>query len=127
VDDADTQLLAAITSAGYLLVIVLKDLPVLPRGKGNKIIQIPKAKLTSREEVVKHLIVFGPEDFLVIKSGKRTFKLTPEALREYRGERGRRGKKLPRGFRSVDRISREIPPSGEAPRKPPEQATFENF
>jgi topoisomerase-4 subunit A len=127
VDEAESQHLAAITSAGYLLVIALKDLPMLPRGKGNKIIQIPKAKLVGREEFVKHLIVFGPQDSLVIKSGKRTFKLTPETLQEYQGERGRRGKKLPRGFRTVDRIEREIAPTGETSPKPPEQATFENF
>ena len=63
----------------------------------------------------------------MIESGKRTFKLTPEKLQEYQGERGRRGKKLPRGFRTVDRIDREVAATGEAPPKPPEQATFENF
>jgi topoisomerase IV subunit A len=127
VDDAESQYLAAVTSEGYFLVIALKDLPVLPKGKGNKIIQIPKAKRVTREEVVKQLVVFGPQDSLVIKSGKRTFKLTPETLQDYRSERGRRGKKLPRGFQSVERIEREAAPAGEASAKPPEQATFENF
>jgi len=127
VDDSQRQHLAAVTSEGYLLVIALKDLPVLPKGKGNKIVQIPKKKLVGREEVVKHLVVFNPQDSLVVKSGKRSFKLTPEALEEYKGERGRRGKKLPRGFRTVDRIDREIAAGGEIPSKPPEQATFENF
>ncbi len=127
VDDPQVQHLAAVTSDGYLLVIALKDLPVLPKGKGNKIIQIPKKKLLSREETLKHLVVFNSQDALVIKSGKRSFKLTPETLEEYKGERGRRGKKLPRGFRTVDRIERETVESKEAPSKPPEQATFDNF
>jgi hypothetical protein len=48
-------------------------------------------------------------------------------MEPYRGERGRRGKKLPRGFRTVDRIDREIVESGEVLSKPPEQATFDNF
>jgi topoisomerase-4 subunit A len=127
VDDAQHQHLAAVTSEGYLLVIALKDLPVLPKGKGNKIIQIPKKKLVGREEIVKHLVVFNPQDSLVIKSGKRSFRITPEAMEPYRGERGRRGKKLPRGFRTVDRVDREIAESGEVSSKPPEQATFDNF
>jgi topoisomerase-4 subunit A len=127
VEDAEGQHLAAFTSAGYLLVIALKELPVLPKGKGNKIIQIPRRKLLEREEVLKHLVVFDPRDSIVITSGKRTFKLTPETLKDFMAERGRRGKKLPRGFRSVDRVEREAVPSEEKPAKPPEQATFENF
>jgi topoisomerase-4 subunit A len=125
--DAERQHLAAFTSAGYLLVIALRELPVLPKGKGNKIIQIPRKKLSEREELLKHLVVFDPQDSLVITSGKRTFKLTPETLKDYLAERGRRGRKLPRGFRSVDRVEREAVPSEEKPPKPPEQTTFENF
>jgi topoisomerase-4 subunit A len=127
VDDAERQQLAAFTSAGYLLVIALRELPVLPKGKGNKIIQIPKKKLADREEILKHLVVFDPQDCLVVTSGKRTFKLTPETLSDYTAERGRRGKKLPRGFRSVDRVEREAADTGEKPPKPPEQAMFDNF
>jgi topoisomerase-4 subunit A len=127
VDDPERCQLAAFTSAGYLLVIALRDLPVLPKGKGNKIIQIPRKKLVEREEILKHLIVFDPQDCLVVKSGKRSFRLTPETIQDYLAERGRRGKKLPRGFRSVDRVERETAPSEDKASKPPGQATFENF
>jgi topoisomerase-4 subunit A len=127
VDDPEHQRLAAVTSAGYLLVIALIDLPVLPRGKGNKIIQIPKKKLVEREEVLKHLVVFDPRDSLVVTSGRRTFRLTPETLKDYLAERGRRGKKLPRGFRSVDRLEREAAQREEKPSRPPEQTSFDNF
>jgi topoisomerase-4 subunit A len=127
VEDPQQQSLAAITSTGYLLVIALRDLPVLPKGKGNKIIQIPKKKLARHEELLKHVVAFNAQDSLVIKSGKRSYKLTPETLASYRGERGRRGRKLPRGFRSVDRIDREAADPGEKPPKTPEQAMFDNF
>jgi len=127
VDDRERWHLAAFTSAGYLLVIALKDLPFLPKGKGNKIIQIPRKKLAEREEILKHLIVFDPQDCLVVKSGKRSFKLTPENIKDYLTERGRRGKKLPRGFRSVDRVERETASSEDKPPKPSGQATFDNF
>jgi topoisomerase-4 subunit A len=129
VDDPENQLLAAFTSAGYLLVIALRELPRLPRGKGNRIIQIPKKKLAGREEIVKHLVVFDPADRLVVSSGKRTFRLTPETIRAYLGERGRRGRKLPRGFRTVDAVVREsAAPAGPPPASPPPtQATFEDL
>jgi topoisomerase-4 subunit A len=127
VDDRERCHLAAFTSAGYLLVIALKDLPILPKGKGNKIIQIPRKKLAEREEILKHLIVFDPQDCLVVKSGKRSFKLTPENIKDYLAERGRRGKKLPRGFRSVDRVEREAALREDKPPKPSGQATFDNF
>ena len=41
---------------------------------------------------------------MVIHSGKRHFNLTMSDLEHYRGERGRRGNKLPQGFRKVDRV-----------------------
>ena len=63
----------------------------------------------------------------MVKSGKRSFKLAPQTLEEYKGERGRRGKKLPRGFRTVDRIEREIAEGVAVSSKPPGQATFDNF
>jgi topoisomerase-4 subunit A len=127
VADAGRQYLAAVTSAGYLLVIALKELPELSKGRGNRIIQIPKKKLIAREEILKHLMVFDAADRLVIRSGKRVFKLTPESLRPYAGERGRRGKKLPRGFRSVDALEREIAAAPNEPAARGTQATFDGL
>ncbi len=72
-------------------------------------------------------MVFDPQGCLVIHSGKRSFKLTPEIVKSYMGERGRRGKKLPRGFRTVDRVEREAADDGGTPPKTPGQAMFENF
>ena len=39
---------------------------------------------------------------LVLQAGKRTLSLRAEDLEHYKGERGRRGNKLPRGFQRVD-------------------------
>ena len=39
---------------------------------------------------------------LVLQAGKRTLSLKPDDLEHYKGERGRRGNKLPRGFQRVD-------------------------
>jgi len=43
----------------------------------------------------------------VLTAGKRTLTLKPADLEHYRGERGRRGNKLPRGFQKVDALQIE--------------------
>ena len=96
--------LAAISNEGRMLVFPLGELPQLARGKGNKIIGIPAARVQSREEYLAALGVFAEEDQLVIRAGKRQMKLQFADLAHYRGERGRRGHKLPRGLQRVDGI-----------------------
>jgi topoisomerase-4 subunit A len=41
---------------------------------------------------------------LILTAGKRDMKLKPVDLEGYAGERGRRGKPLPRGFQRVERM-----------------------
>lgn len=82
----------------------LSNLPELAKGKGNKIISIPSGRVAERIEFVVAVAVIKEEQILVIHSGKRHFNLTMSDLEHYRGERGRRGNKLPQGFRKVDRV-----------------------
>jgi topoisomerase-4 subunit A len=93
---------AAVSNEGRLLVFPLEELPQLARGKGNKIIGIPGARVVSREEFVIAVQVLTSHDSLVVFAGKRHLKLKFAELEHYRGERGRRGNKLPRGFQKVD-------------------------
>lgn len=93
---------AAASNEGRLLVFPLADLPQMARGKGNKIIGIPTARVQSREEFVIAVKVLTEKDTLVVYAGKRHHKLKFSDLEHYRGERGRRGNKLPRGFQKVD-------------------------
>jgi topoisomerase-4 subunit A len=104
VNSFERDLLAAITTEGRMLVIPVNVLPVLPRGKGNKIIHIPPARFKKREEYVKLLEVIPEEATIKIQAGKQSVRLTPEIISSFIGERGRRGKKLPRGYRKADRI-----------------------
>ena len=97
----------AVTNEGRLLAFPLADLPQLARGKGNKIIGIPSARVQSREEFVVAVQVISEKDSLLVHAGKRHIKLKFSELEHYRGERGRRGNKLPRGFQKVDAISIE--------------------
>lgn len=95
---------AAASNEGRLLLFPLADLPQLARGKGNKIIAIPSARVLSRDEFVVGVQVITEQDSLVVDAGKRHIKLKFLELDHYRGERGRRGNKLPRGFQKVDSI-----------------------
>jgi topoisomerase IV subunit A len=96
--------MAAVTEVGRLLVVPLAQLPELSKGKGNKIIQIHSREIQSRTDFLKFLVVFAGDASLVIQAGKRQFTLTPGNLHDFTGERGQRGKKLPRGFQKVDAI-----------------------
>jgi topoisomerase-4 subunit A len=100
----DSHWLAAVSNEGRLLVFPVSELPALSRGKGNKIMGIPSARLKTREEFVLAVMVVKPGDSLVVHAGKRHLGLKQSDLEHYRGERGRRGNKLPRGFQKVDRV-----------------------
>ena len=50
------------------------------------------------------LAVLSGDQTLTIHAGRRHHNLRPTDLEHYRGERGRRGNKLPRGFQNVDRV-----------------------
>lgn len=101
--------LAAVTTEGRLLVFKVSDLPQLGKGKGNKIIGVPGDRVASREEFVTDLAVIADGATLVLQAGKRTLSLKPDDLEHYKGERGRRGSKLPRGFQRVDSLQVEVP------------------
>ena len=96
--------IAAVTSTGRMLVFELDELPELAKGKGNKIIGIPSKKYLSGEEKLQALAVVPDEKNLVVHSGQRFMTIKWLPLDDYYGERGRRGKMLPQGWRKVDRL-----------------------
>ena len=107
IGEVEGSWVAAVSNEGRLLMFPLADLPQMARGKGNKIIGIPTARVQSREEFVVAVQVLTAEDTLVIQSGKRHHTLKFKDLQHYCGERGRRGNKLPRGFQKVDSMKVE--------------------
>ena len=104
VGDPATDLLAAVTTAGRLLVFPVSELPELARGKGNKILNIPKAAFEKGEEALLGVAALGVGSELLIHAGQRYLRLKGSDLDGYRGARAQRGAKLPRGFQRVDRI-----------------------
>ncbi|MEX4773999.1 DNA topoisomerase IV subunit A [Haemophilus influenzae] len=93
-----TALVVAITSAGRMLIFPAQDLPVLSKGKGNKMITIPTANAKDRSELLTKLLLISDQASLEFYSGKRKIVLKPEDLQKFRTERGRKGSTLPRGL-----------------------------
>ncbi|MDH5832927.1 DNA topoisomerase IV subunit A [Luteimonas kalidii] len=102
VGDVGADRIVAVTSAGHLLAFPVSELPELDRGKGNKIIEIPKAR-RGTERVVSVAVV-PPGGTLVVKSGARTMSLSFKDLGDYVGARASRGGLLPRGWQKVDAL-----------------------
>ena len=107
VNDIENDWVAAVSSIGRMLMFPINELTLLPKGKGLKIIQIPPAKLKTREEYVVAMTTMGEHDNLVVYSGQRHTTLKSADQEYYVGERGRRGNMLPRGYRNVIRIKAE--------------------
>ena len=106
-EDYENSSIAVVTTGGYLLVYDAQELPLLAKGKGVKLINIPAKLLKNREEIIASIVAFRPEQALIVYSGKRHLRLKGADLDHYRGERGLRGKKLPRGFQQVNELVAE--------------------
>jgi len=100
-----TDRIVAVTSSGNLLAITASDLPELDKGKGNKIIEIPKAKLATERVVA--VVAISPGQTLQVRSGQRTMGLKFNELEAYLGARATRGHLLPRGWQKVEGLSVE--------------------
>jgi len=104
VADQRNDLVVVASNEGHMLAFAVADLPLLGRGKGVKLMGIASAKAVAREEFVAALAVVSADRSLKVTAGQRHTVLKPKELEHYRGERGRRGLKLPQGFRKVDRL-----------------------
>ena len=102
VEQAVQTEVACLTTAGQLLVFKLDELPQLPRGKGVKLVQIPGNKFKSGEETLKAVVLLSPGRSLKVFAGSRHLTIKGRDLDAYRGERGKRGGRLPRGFQRVE-------------------------
>ena len=104
VRDLENEQIVAVSSEGHMVVTPLEQLPQMARGKGNKIINVPTKKLKAGEEDIVASTLLRPDEKLVVHSGKKHKTVKPAELEIYAGERGRRGLKLPKGYRNVDAL-----------------------
>jgi topoisomerase-4 subunit A len=87
-----------------MLIFDISELPMLPKGKGNKIINIPKPKLLAGEESMNFVCLLSEASTLQIHSGKRFMSLKLKDLENYISTRAKRGMMLPQGYRKVDSV-----------------------
>ena len=99
IGEQDT-LVGVVSSAGHLLVYPLTELPMMKKGKGNKLIDLKDG------DSVVAITTFSQGDSLALDSGKRTLTLKPMDIANFMGTRGRRGGLLPKGYQKVSGIEK---------------------
>ncbi len=102
--------IASVSNIGKLLIFKIDELPILGKGKGNKIINIPKDKLSNGEEFMAHAQLLADESSLRIEVGKRSVTLKPKDWSEYILSRAKRGKKVGKLI-NIERLIEEVKPS----------------
>lgn len=89
---------AILNSAGHVLLVELAELPVLNKGKGNKLMQID-----AKDHIVT-IVALSLNDILEVTAGQRTLKLKGEDLQKFVSKRGSKGQVLPRGFQKATQL-----------------------
>ncbi|MCU4494380.1 DNA topoisomerase IV subunit A [Acinetobacter guillouiae] len=90
--------LAILSSAGRLLLIELSDLPMLNKGKGNKLIQL------ETNESVQFMLTLNLDEVIQVLAGQQQLKLKGEDLQKYIGKRASKGQLLPRGYQKANKL-----------------------
>ena len=104
IDNPDTDSLAVTAGDGRLLVFSASEMPTLNKGKGVRLINIPQARFTSKQEWLHSVVVIPEGSSVTLYAGRRHLTLKPVDITHYSGERGKRGNKLPRGLQKVTRV-----------------------
>jgi topoisomerase-4 subunit A len=105
VADLNNDWLAAVTNRGNILVFMVAELPPMEKGKGEKILAIPGARVVKREEYLAGIAVFKEGQQLLLHTGKGELKLrSGNDIDQYVSERALRGSKLPRGHQEVKQV-----------------------
>ena len=95
--DAHTHL-AMLSTAGRLLVIDLSELPMLNKGKGNKLIQ-----LEGKEQILSMTLI-SLNEIIQVVAGQQQLKLKGDDLQKYIGKRATKGQLLPRGYQKANKL-----------------------
>ncbi len=99
------SLVAAVSSEGKLLAFPVAEVPELPRGKGNKLYDIPSKNAAARQELMTAVAVVPPEASLILWSGAQQKTIGWRDLQDYLGQRAQRGVVLKRGWpRKITRM-----------------------
>lgn len=89
---------AILSSSGRLLIIDLAELPVLNKGKGNKLIQLDE------KEQILSMTTLALDEIIQVAAGQQHLKLKGDDLQKYLGKRATKGQLLPRGYQKANRL-----------------------
>ena len=105
-NDSARDRIVAVTSAGYILMCSVAELPELDKGgKGNKLIDIPRKSFATGERLLDLVVIPEGAD-VIVTAGGRALKRSWSDLVEIAAARATRGSLLPRGYQKVEAISR---------------------
>ncbi|RLA11622.1 MAG: DNA topoisomerase IV subunit A, partial [Gammaproteobacteria bacterium] len=104
IQNADTDRVACVSEDGRLLLFSVDELPELSRGKGVKLLNLPKPKAGVSQKLVA-IAVVSADQSLVVYAGNRHLTLKPSDLELFVDSRARRGHPLPRGLQRVQRVA----------------------
>jgi topoisomerase-4 subunit A len=90
--------LALLSSAGRLLIIDLSELPILNKGKGNKLIQ-----LEDKDQIIS-MTTLNLDEIIQVVAGQQQLKIKGDDLQKYMGKRATKGQLLPRGYQKANRL-----------------------
>ncbi|OUD13337.1 DNA topoisomerase IV subunit A [Thioflexithrix psekupsensis] len=92
-----------ITSAGYMSIVALDELPLLPKGKGVKLLNIPSKNAEEYVAILKAFPLTHIEQ-IILHSEHRHLTLKVDEIKSFTSKREQRGHKLPRGFQHINRV-----------------------
>ncbi len=105
------SLVCVVSSEGKLLAFPVGEVPEMPRGKGNKLYDIPGKKARTRAELMTALAVVPPEASLALWAGEQVKVIEWRDLKDYLGQRAQRGAVLKRGWpRKIERMEARLAP-----------------
>ena len=90
--------LALLSTAGRLLLLDLAELPILNKGKGNKLIQL------EGQEQILSMTLCGLNEIVQVVAGQQQLKLKGDDLQKYIGKRASKGQLLPRGYQKANKL-----------------------
>ncbi len=105
-NDSARDRIVAVTSAGYILMCSVAELPELDKGgKGNKLIEIPRKSFATGERLLGLVVIPEGAD-VIVTAGGRPLKRSWSDLVEVAAARATRGTLLPRGYQKIEGITR---------------------
>ncbi|MFT7465787.1 MAG: topoisomerase-4 subunit A [Brevundimonas sp.] len=104
VEDIDGNFVAVVTNRARLLIFPVSELPLLSKGKGNKLIQIANKDFIDREEFVVGVCAIKDNQKLRVQYGKKHKNYAFDDLVNFVSHRARKGLILPGVFKKVDSI-----------------------